>query len=61
MFIPFIVFLNTRKPEAQDKEGRNKMRKFLWKLMGKSGKSAELETDADAELKEFFYQQGIMI
>lgn len=37
------------------------MRKFLWKLIGKSGKSAELETDADAELKEFFYQQGIMI
>jgi len=41
------------------KEGRNKMRKILWKLMGKSGKSAELDTDA--EYREFMYAQGCAI
>ena len=35
------------------------MKKILWKLMGKSGKSAELGTDA--EYREWMYTQGICI
>lgn len=35
------------------------MRKLLWKLMRKSGKSMELETDA--EYREFMYAQGCAI
>ena len=35
------------------------MRKLLWKLMRKSGKSAEVGTDA--EYREFMYAQGCAI
>ena len=35
------------------------MKKILWKLMGKSVKSAELETDT--EYREFMYAHGCAI